>query len=59
MPAASDVVAHATAEGCWRSCDQHRQSDGSRGEFDAELRRKLMDFSTLFFTLVPALDRNG
>ena len=41
-------------KGCWRPC-QHRQSAGSRGEFDAQPARELDGFLDALFTLVPAL----
>ena len=54
-PAASDVVAHATAERVLAPRASTRQSAGSRGEFDAQPARELDGFLDALFTLVPAL----
>jgi hypothetical protein len=54
-PAASDVVAHATAQKGVGDLCQQRQSGGSRGEFEAQPARELKGFLDALFTLVPAL----
>jgi hypothetical protein len=53
-PAASDLVAHATAEGCWRPVPAPSIRCG-RGEFDAESARELAGFLDALFALAPAI----
>jgi hypothetical protein len=58
-PAASDVVAHATAERVLAPRANTVSPLEAGGEFDPQARENLMDFWTLFSQWSQPSDRNG
>jgi hypothetical protein len=58
-PAASDVVAHATAEWVLAPCTGSVSPLETSMSSTGNLRQNLMDFSTLFSLWFSLFDRNG